>query len=157
MLRPALAASLGAALWLAAVPAMAQSSGFVGHWRWNAAVSKAAPGEPPPKAMDLQITSASAAQISWSITVTDQQGAHPDNFTGVADNQPHPIGPPEEKSTVTLSLTGATMKASYASADGQSEVRTCTLSPDQRQMTCAGTLSDGKGHSAAYTDLYDRV
>lgn len=155
MKRTALAGMLGLAA-LTALPALAQGSGFVGHWIWNRTASHAIPGEPQPKSIELDITNADTAKVSWKINVTDPQGGtHPDSFEGLADNLPHPLDQ-AGGDTVTVSLAGGALKVVYAGPAGQNESRTCTLSADQRTMTCNGTLSDGHGHNASYMDVYQR-
>jgi hypothetical protein len=143
---------------VAAGPAFGQSGGFTGKWRWNMGQSTMVPGEPPPKAIILEIAQAAGGKLKWTVTETDPSGQpHVESFDGVADGKQRPLQGGEGQTTASFTITDSGLSASFKSPDGASDSWTCSVSGDSRQMTCRGTESDGKGHSEPYTDVYDRA
>jgi hypothetical protein len=157
MRRSRIAIGLALAVLAAPLAAHAQSSGWVGRWHWNAALSTKTPGEEPPRDILLVIQSASPAHVQWSLTIVDPAGGqHQQSFSGGGDGKPAPVTGAPPGTTGALTVTATRFDAVYANPDGSSDRSNCTLSADQRKLTCAGTDSDGKGHSMPYTDVYDR-
>lgn len=140
----------------AAAPA-AESGPFVGEWHWNKAESTSAAGEPVPREMVLNVTSADPARVVWTLTVIDAQGErHVQSFNGAGDGKPVPIPGSTDGSTTAFTVTATKLDSVSASADGSSDRSSCSLSVDRKKMSCHGTESDGKGHSVTYVDVYDR-
>ena len=147
----------GAAMCAAPAAAFAQAPAFVANWYWNRTQSTVAPGEDLPSSVVLAITAAETGRVQWTLTGTDAKGAkHAETYSGTGDGKPAPVigAPPGTMASFTVSPT--TMTASYTNTDGSSEHTSCTLSPDHRQMICAGADNDGKGHTSNYRDVYDR-
>ena len=150
---------------VAAVAAQAQTGGFVGQWHWNRGASSTNPGEPAPKDVVLNIAAADSSRVQSTITITDDQGQkHVEQFGGVPDGKPRPLPAPAGApagqgagATIAFTLANNTMKTVVHSPDGGSDTQSCTVSPDQRQLTCNGTENDGKGHNQNYRDVYDRM
>jgi hypothetical protein len=59
--------------------------------------------------------------------------------------------------TIVTHRAGDTSRHSMSCPTGQSDVVTCTLSADQKVMTCSGVLNEGNGRTANYVDVYDRI
>jgi hypothetical protein len=136
--------------------ARADAPMFVGKWHWNPKESSTAPGEPLPRDVVLNITSADKARVQWSVTTIDNKGAQTvKSFVGTGDGKAGPVtGDPGTTGAFTLADT--TMESVYTSADGSTDRATCSVSSDRKKMTCRGAESDGKGHSTNYTDVYNR-
>ena len=151
-----IAAALALAVSGAAIAARADQPLFVGKWHWNPKESSTAPGEPLPRDVVLNIASADKARMQWSVTTIDAKGAQTvKSFAGTGDGKPGPIAG-DPGTTGAFKLADTTMESVYTSADGGTDRSTCSVSSDRKKMTCRGTESDGKGHSANYTDVYDR-
>jgi hypothetical protein len=151
-----IAAVLALAVVGAATAARADSPLFVGKWHWNPTESTTAPGDPLPRDVVLNIIGADKAHVQWSVTTIDNKGAQTvKSFAGTGDGKPGPIAG-DPGTTGAFTLAGTTMESVYTSADGGVDRSTCSVSSDRKKMTCRGTESDGKGHSANYTDVYDR-
>jgi hypothetical protein len=137
--------------------ALAQTLPFAGNWLWNPAQSTVAPGEPVPKAVVLAIAGAETGRVQWTLTRTDDKGdKFVESYNGTGDGRPAPVIGAAPGTTARFTVTATTMTSSYANSDGSTEHATCTLSPDGRLMTCAGTDDDGKGHTTHYRDVFDR-
>jgi hypothetical protein len=138
--------------------ARAGSGSFVGGWHWDKAQSSSIPGEPAPRDIVLDITDMSGGALKWTLTEIDPQGGkHTESFDGKSDGTPTPVTGAGGPTTAAFTLAGATLKAVFKSPDGSSDSWSCALAPDGRKMNCQGMESDGKGHSAGYTDVYDRM
>jgi hypothetical protein len=137
--------------------AAAQSPSFAGNWRWNRAQSTIAPGEPVPNEVVLAIGAAEVGRVQWTLTRVDSKaGKVAESYSGTGDGRPAPVIGAPPGTTARFTVTPTTLTSSYAYVDGSSERATCTLSPDARVMTCAGTDDDGKGHTSTYRDVFDR-
>ncbi|HYM04013.1 MAG TPA: hypothetical protein VET85_13760 [Stellaceae bacterium] len=137
--------------------ARADSANFVGKWHWSQKESSSVPGEPPPRDVLLTITSADAKRAQWSLAVVDDKGEkHTESFTGAADGKPTPVAGGANGMTAEVKMIGAALDITYKVADGSSDHVSCSVSADNNKMTCRGTESDGKGHSANYVDVYNR-
>lgn len=142
---------------LAAAAQAETAAPFLGRWHWNRTESTAAPGEPLPKDVVLDITSAEPSHLEWKVTTVDEQGAsHVESFNGAANGKPAPLQGSPDGTTIAVTLAGTTLNATYTAPDGSSDHESCSVSADRKKMTCRGTETDGKGHSANYTDVYDR-
>jgi hypothetical protein len=141
----------------ASVTAAAEPGPFVAEWHWNKAESTSAAGEAMPREMVLNITSADPAHVVWTLTAVDDKGVRRvQSFTGAGDGKPVPIAGSTDGSTTAFTVTAAKLDSVSASPDGSTDRSSCSLSVDRKKMTCRGTESDGKGHSATYVDVYDR-
>ena len=156
-----MSARLIAALILAACgaagAAYADAGPFVGQWHWNQAESQMAPGETAPKEIVLNIASADAAHVQWTLTVTaanGQQQVESVAATGDGKAVQVPGSPPRTMRAFTVTPTS--LQDAFTGPDGSSDHATCTVSPDRKKLTCRGVESDGKGHSANYVDVFDR-
>jgi hypothetical protein len=140
---------------LVASSAWAESSLFVGRWRLNVAQSMLPPAEPVPKDLICDIARADDSHVKWSVTVLTTEGRpHVETFDTVANGEFYPIS---SETTASFRLTGNTLQATFKDPTSQSDVQTCTLSADQKQMTCRGVLTEGDGRTVNYVDVYDRM
>jgi hypothetical protein len=153
-------AILGPAVALSAfafASAQADPASFVGRWHWNRAQSSLAPGEPAPKDIMLNITDAASGRLKWTLTQVDPAGQqHIQSFDGPSNGTPTKLIGTDDGTTAGFTLAGDSLTAVFKGPEGESDSWACTISPDQRKMSCKGTESDGKGHSMSYTDVYDR-
>ena len=143
-----------AGLWaaMAVSAARAEDSPFVGRWHWNQAQSTLPPGAMAPKDVMSEISQAEGGALSWTVTVVmpdDQQHA----MTLKAGPAPERVG---SDTTASVRLSGEMLQTAFNGDAGQSDILTCTVSANHQQMTCNGVLSDGRGHSVNYVDVYDR-
>jgi len=135
--------------------ACAESSPFVGRWHWNRAQSTLPPGEAAPNDLTNEISRADGNYVKWSVTIVTSDGQpHVVTFDAAANGEFYRIS---SDTTASVRLTGDTLQATFKGLTGQSDEQTCTVSADQRQLTCRGVLTDGNGHTANYVDIYDRV
>jgi hypothetical protein len=140
---------------LAASFAWADSSPFVGRWHLNWAQSTLPPGEPVPKDLICEISRADGSKVKWSVTIlTTEDRPHVETFDATANGEFYPVS---SETTVSLRLTGDTLQVTFKGPTGQSDAQTCTLSADQKQMTCRGVLTEGDGRTVNYVDVYDRM
>jgi hypothetical protein len=150
-LSAALAASSGS-------PADAQTASFIGRWHWDKAQSSSVPGEPAPRDIQLNITALSLGALAWTLNEVDPQGGkHSESFNGKPDGTAFPVVGAGDQTTAAFTLAGNTLKAMFKSQDGATDSWSCAETPDGGKMKCQGTESDGKGHTAGYTDVYDRM
>ena len=141
------AALVASAVWAA-------DSAFVERWHWNPAQSTLPPGEPAPKDVVSEISRADAQSVSWTATIVTS-GDQRQVVTFEAElgaTAPH-----GSDTTATARMADEAFQAIFKGPAGQSDTQTCTVSPDGKQMTCAGVVSDGKGQSVSYVDVYDRM
>jgi hypothetical protein len=142
---------------IAFVRAQADPAAFVGQWHWNKAQSTSIPGEPSPKEIQLNITELSGGKLKWVLNEVDPEGGkHSESFDGRSDGAASAVMGAGAPTTAAFTLTGDTLSAVFKSQDGSGDNWSCMLSPDGKTMSCKGTETDGKGHSAPYTDIYDR-
>jgi hypothetical protein len=141
--------------WLTVNAAWAQSNPFVGRWLWNRSLSVQLAGEPAPKDVIAEITKMDTAEVSWSLTVTTDDGhKEVESFNAAADGEFHPIN---SDMTVAFRLMGSGLQVSFKGASGQTDTLTCSLSASHSRMTCNGVLSGAGGQAASYVDVYDRM
>jgi len=146
---------MGVCLALATPAAWAESSSFVGRWHWNRARSTLPPGEPSPNDLVSDISQAEADAVRWTVTiVTPDDQRHVVTFEAGADGEFQPIS---SDTTASARLTGDTLQATFNGPTGLSDTQTCTVSANRQQMTCRGVVSDQKGHTVNYVDVYDRM
>jgi hypothetical protein len=146
---------IGLCLVLAAGSALADSNSFVGRWHWNRTQSTPPPGEPAPTDVVAEISRADSTHVRWSLTVLAAQGqTSVETFDAVANGEFYPVN---SDTTAAFSLNGSLLRATFKGPSGQTDTLTCTLSADQRKMTCRGALSDGDGRTTNYVDVYDRM
>ncbi len=146
---------IGLGIVLAAGSAWADSSAFVGRWHLNRTQSILPPGEPVPNDVIAEISRADSTHVRWSLTVVAAQGqTSMEIFDAVANGEFYPIN---SDTTAAFSLNGNRLQSTFKGPSGQTDTLTCTLSADQRKMTCRGALSDGDGRTTNYVDVYDRM
>jgi hypothetical protein len=146
---------MGLSFTLAMGAAYAEDSPFVGTWHWDRTKSTLPPGEPAPKDVVSEISKADAGAVSWTVTiVTADDQRHTVTFEADPQGEARRIS---SDTTATARLADGTLQATFNGPAGQSDTQTCTVSADRKQMTCKGVLSDGKGHSVNYVDVYDRI
>jgi hypothetical protein len=139
---------------LAASAPWADSSPFVGRWHLNRVQSTLPPGEPVPKDLICDIARADNSHVKWSVTVLTPEGRpHVETFDTVANGEFYPVS---SETTASFRLTGDTLQATFKGPTGESDAQTCTVSADQKQMTCRGVLTEGDGRTVNYVDVYDR-
>ena len=139
---------------LAAAPAVAGTSPFVGRWHWNRAESRLPPGEPPPNDMMAEFSRVDTAHVRWKVTITDAQGQQAvERFDSPANGEPYPVN---SDTTASFRLGTNTLHATFTGPAGQSDTLTCTVSADLRKMTCNGSVTGPDGKAANYVDIYDR-
>lgn len=134
--------------------AHADTNPFVGRWHWNHTQSTLPPGEPAPDDLVTEISSDEDEKLRWSVTITAEGQTHDETFDAVANGEFHPVG---DKTTAAFRLLGDSLQATFKGPSGQSDTFTCTISEDRRKMTCKGTVDQGDGKAANYTDVYDRM
>ncbi len=140
---------------LATSSAWADGSPFVGRWHLNRAQSTLPTGGPVPNDLASEISRADASQITWSVTVLTTDGRTlVETFNAVGDGEFHSLS---GDTTASFRLTGNTLQSTFRGPTGQSDVQTCTVSTDQKQMTCRGVLNDGNGRTVNYVDVFDRM
>jgi hypothetical protein len=138
--------------------ASAESNRFVGHWHWNAAQSMIPPDEPTPREVTADITSADGARIAWTASLTDHMGQkRVETFEGLPDGSFGPVQGAGDGTTAAFTLANGVLQSTFRHPSGGSDTQSCTPSTDDRRLTCRGTWSDGKGHTTAYIDVYDRL
>lgn len=149
--------AIGAVAGMAMSTAHADPASFIGKWHWNRTESSLAPGEPAPKDVLLDITDTAGGQLKWTLTEVDPSGqSHTESFDGLSNGTPSKVMGADDQTTASFTLTADGLNAKFSGPEGASDSWSCSLSPDQRKMTCRGTQSDGHGHSENYTDSYDR-
>jgi hypothetical protein len=140
---------------LAAGPAWADGSSFVGRWHWNPAQSSMPPGEPAPNDLTAEFSRADQSHLTWSVTIITPQGRRSvDTFEVAPDGKFYPIS---SDTTAAVRLTGDVLEATFRGPTGQADTVSCTLSADHKVMTCRGVLNQGNGRTANYVDVYDRI
>lgn len=146
-----------APLAFAATALAAGPAPFVGEWHWDKARSLSPPGEPQPRQVVLTITRADPTRVAWRLAMTGDNGEqHQQSFNGTGDGKPVAVAGSGAGATAAFIVTQTTLDSVYTYPDGATDKSSCSLSADGRTMTCRGTENDGKGHTAPYTDVYDR-
>jgi hypothetical protein len=146
---------MGLCTTLVASSAWAESNAFVGRWHLNKAQSTLPPGEPVPNDFIHEISRADVSQLKWTTTLVAADGrSYVETFDATASGASHPVG---DDTTVSFRLSGETLQATFKGPAGQSDVQTCTLSANQKQMSCKGVLTGANGQTVNYVDVYDRM
>ena len=144
---------MGLSFALVAGTAWADDNPFIGKWHWNPGQSTLPPGATTPKDVVSEISQAAGGPVTWSVTiVTPDDQRHVMTFKAGA--APERVA---SDTTASAHLSGDTLQATFNGDAGQSDALTCTVSANRNQMTCQGVLSDGRGHSVNYVDVYDRM
>ena len=151
-------AALGLCAGMAVGTASAASNPFVGHWHWNAAESLVPPDEPTPREVTAEITSADGTRITWTASLIDHMGQkHVETFDGLPNGVFFPVQGAGDGTTAAFTLANGVLQSTFRHPSGGSDTQSCTPSTDDRKLTCRGAWSDGKGHTTAYVDVYDRL
>ncbi len=144
----------GVLLLAAAGSAWADSNPFVGKWHWNKAQSKLAPGEPVPGDMTAEFSRVDTKHVKWSVTVTNAQGrASVQSFDTPANGEFYPIN---GDTVASFTVNGSTLQGTFKGPAGEMDSLTCSVSADQRKMTCNGAMTGSDGKTENYVDVYDR-
>ena len=147
-------AIVGLCVALTASSAWADGSPFVGRWHWNRTQSTLPPGEAAPNDLISEISRADGTYVTWSVTIVTPDGQpHVVAFDARANGEFIRIS---SDTTASARLAGDTLQATFKGPTGQSDVQTCSVSADRRQMTCRGVLTDGD-RTVNYVDVYDRM
>jgi hypothetical protein len=156
LLQNARPASLfGLCMLLTAAPAWAQSSPFVGKWRWNGGLSKLPPGETKPADLIADIARADALHVRWAVTVTNAQGLPAmKSFDIPANGEFYPIS---GDTTASFRLAGPSLQATFNGPAGEVDTLSCTVTGDVKTMTCNGEVREEDGKANSYVDVYDRI
>jgi hypothetical protein len=136
-------------------PAQAQESPFTGRWHLNKALSKLPPGEAAPADLVIDILRADNLHMRWAVTIADDKGqTDVVTFDTPANGEFYFI---DADTSVSFRLTGSSLQATFKNPNGPTDTMGCTLSGDQRQMTCNGTLTQQGGTAIRYVDVFDRT
>jgi hypothetical protein len=138
---------------LAASSAAADRSSFVGRWHWNRVRSTPPPGGPVPDDFTSEISRCDS-RVQWSVTVVTAEGQHVESYDAAATGE---FGPISSNTAASCRLVGDALQTTFKGPAGQSDVQTCAVSADQKQMTCTGVLTDRDGRTINYVDVYDRM
>ncbi len=139
---------------LAAAPAAADTSPFVGRWQWNRAASTLPPGEPVPAELMAEFSRVDTAHVRWKIVITDAQGQQRvERFDTPANGEPYPVN---STTTAAFRLGPNSLEGTFTGPGGETDTLNCTVSADQRRMTCNGALTGSDGKTVRYVDVYDR-
>ena len=131
---------------------------FLGRWHWNKAQSTLAPGDPTPQDVKASIVSADNGHIKWTADVTDNHGKrHIETFDGRPDGTFFPVLGAGRDVTAAFTIVNGALRSIFKGANGASDSQSCRISADDKQMTCHGTWTDGRGASEHYIDVYDRT
>jgi hypothetical protein len=145
----------GVCVWLAVVPALAQTSSVVGRWHWNRSQSTVPPGEPVPNDLTVEISRADATHLKWSLTTVPAQGQpNEEAFDAPANGEFYPVS---ADTTAAFRLSGGKLEATFKGPSGESDAQTCTVSADNKKLTCEGVLGEPGGKTTRYVDVYDRM
>ena len=148
-------AVVGICIALAAGSAWAESSSLLGRWHWNGAQSTMPPGEPVPTDLTVEISRVDSTHVKWSLNVLAAQGRkNVEAFDTPANGEFYPVS---SDTTAAFRLAGSTLQGTFKGRAGQTDDLTCTVAVDQKKMTCSGVMSDGKGHTTKYADVYDKM
>ena len=144
--------TMGLCAVLTASSAWAESSNpFVGRWHWNRAQSTLPPGEAAPNDLMSEISRADGTYLTWSVTIVTPDGqTHVVTFDAAAGGELVRIS---SDTTASARLAGDTLQATFQGPTGQSDVQTCGVSADRRQMTCRGVLTYGDRRTVSYVDV----
>ena len=135
-----------------------ETNHFLGRWHWNRAKSTLAPGDPTPQDVKASIVSADNGHIKWTADVTDNQGKrHIETFDGKPDGTFFPVVGAGHDVTAAFTIGNGALQSTFKGANGASDSQSCTVSADDKEMTCRGTWTDGKSKSEHYIDVYDRT
>ena len=135
--------------------AQGQASGFVGRWQLNVAQSKPAPGETPPANLTTQIDRMDAAHVRWTTTTTDRAGQKDvETFDNPGNGEFYSLN---GYTMVSHKLAGSIVQSTFRDDSGQTDVLSCTLANNGRQMVCNGVVTHGDGSTVSYNDVFDRV
>jgi hypothetical protein len=144
----------GLSVSLTVASAWAEDSPFVSRWHWNREQSKLPVGERAPADMMIDIARADSTHVKWSAIITNAQGRPMiESFDTPANGEFYPVS---GGTMAAFRLSGPVLDATFKGPAGESDALSCTLSQDQRKMTCTGAISTQDGKTETYTDVYDR-
>jgi len=150
--------AVGLCAGMAVGAASAETNRFIGRWHWNAAQSLVPSDEPTPREVTAEITSADGARITWTASLVNHMGQkRVETFDGLPNGVFFPVQGAGGGTTAAFTLANGVLQSTFRHPSGGSDIQSCTASTDDRKLTCRGTWSDGKGHTTAYVDVYDRL
>ncbi|HYZ22453.1 MAG TPA: hypothetical protein VE690_09875 [Rhodopila sp.] len=136
-------------------PAQAQGSPFIGRWRLNKSLSTLPQGETAPADLVTDILRVEPLHVRWTVTMVDDQGqSDVQTFDIPANGEFYPINP---DTVASIRLVGSGMQTTFRDANGQTDTLGCTVSGDQRRMTCTGAVTLQDRSIGRYVDVFDRV
>ena len=146
--------AVASSLALSPSTATAAASPFVGQWQLNRAQSQLPPNEPAAESVAVNIARVDALHVKWT-TLTSSGPGQPatESFDIPANGEFYPISP---DTTAALNLAGPALQATFKGSSGDIDTLTCTVSPDQRRMTCKGSVGQENGTMVPYVDVFDR-
>jgi len=108
-----------------------------------------------PNDVIAEISRADSTHVRWSLTVVAAQGqTSVETFDAVANGEFYPIN---SDTTAAFSVNGNLLQSTFKGPSGQTDTLSCTLSTDQRKMTCRGAVSDGSGRTTNYVDVFEKM
>ncbi len=138
----------------AAASAWAEPNPFVGKWHWDRALSKLPAGETAPDEMTAEFSRVDAAHVKWSVTIKNPRGQPVvEAYDTPANGEFYPVGP---DTVASFKLSGLTLQGIFKGPAGQSDTLTCSLSDDNKKMTCNGQIAEADGKTESYIDVYER-
>jgi hypothetical protein len=130
------------------------TSGFIGTWQLNVAQSRPDAGETPPASLTARIERMDTAHVRWTTTTTNAQGRKDvETFDNPGNGEFYSLN---GYTMVSHRLSPNAVQSTFRDDSGQTDVLTCALSGDGRQMTCNGVITRPDGSTARYTDVFDR-
>ena len=121
----------------------------------NMAQSKPAPSETAPAKLMTQIDRMDIAHVHWTTTTTDAQGQKDiETFDNPGNGEFYSLN---GYTMVSHKLSPSMVQSTYREDSGQTDVLSCTLVNNARQMTCNGVITHQDGSTVRYTDVFDRV
>ena len=131
-----------------------EASGFIGKWQLSMAQSRPAPGETLPTSIVTQIERMDTAHVRWSTTTINAQGQKDvETFDNPGNGEFYSLN---GYTMVAHRLSTTAVQSIFRDDTGQTDVLTCTLARNGRQMTCLGVVTHSDTSKVQYTDVFDR-
>jgi hypothetical protein len=126
-------------------------------WIWNEKESVLPPGAPAPKSQVMKVTKDDGTSLQWTIDAVTADGqAASKSWSGVFDGKLRPV---QGRDGVKVGF-GPAGKGSYLvkweMTNGANGTENCTLSDNNKKLTCKCTAHMPDGKSFDYVDVLDR-